>query len=144
MISLTKYSKWYNIILNVRYNLSPHDSITISKNTIEHPLKAGFRKTIGEPMGQIADYEYVLSDGSRIHVREYENAYEVHWDIRSPTVDPAGHLLYDAPHILLSAMLGSISGLKEYFHSKDYVKALVKGLTEAFFSYLILRAFIHS
>jgi len=67
--------------------LKPHTSITISKTSIEHPLQAGFKKTIGEPAGQIADYEYIFSDGSRVHVREYKDIYEVHWDVKSPTVD---------------------------------------------------------
>ena len=87
-------------------------------------------------MGQIADYEYVLSDGSRIHVREYENAYEVHWDIRSPTVDPIGHLIYDSPHVLISILYGIAEGLDEYVSTKDCEKALTKAAIGAFAMYI--------
>lgn len=119
--------------------LKPHASITINKTSIEHPLKAGLKKTIGEPAGQIADYEYIFSDGSRVHVREYENVYEIHWDILSPTVDPIGHLICDAPHVPLSILYGMIEGLKEYLHSKDPVKALIESIKTAFLKYLKFR-----
>ena len=131
-----KHYNWYNIIYYVRHYLEPHTSITISKNIIAHPLNTGFKKTIGEPLGQIADYEYILSDGSRVHVREYENTYEVHWDVKSPTVDLIGHLIYDSPHVLISILCGITEGLNEYVGTKDYEKALTKAIIGAFAMYI--------
>mgnify|MGYP001770766725 FL=1 len=87
----------------------PHEEIVIPKGAVAHPRSAGFVKGLGEPKGQLADYELTLQDGGRIHVREYEDRYEVHRDLVSPRVDWVGHLRADAPHwyMVLGAMLSA-------------------------------------
>jgi hypothetical protein len=106
------WTGWKNV---ARYLATrpPHEDVTIPKSTIKHPVRAGFVRTLGEPRGQLADYEYVLPDGGRIHVREYEDHYEVHRDLVSPLVDPLSHLRTDAPHwyvALLALAGGATSG----------------------------------
>jgi len=71
---------WTEIIFKV-LKLRAHEDLVIGKSILSHPKVAGFIKTLGEPQSQIADYELVLEDGRRIHVREYEDYYKVHRDI---------------------------------------------------------------
>jgi len=104
--------EWTNVIKRV-LSLKPHKDLYIEKRRVTHPLYAGFRHSIGEPKGQIADYRLRLINGRSIHVREYKDHYRVHWDIVDPSVNPLLHLKYDAPHwynILIST-IGVAGGL---------------------------------
>ncbi len=78
-----------------------HQDFRIEKGEIEHPTQAGFRKSLGEPKGQEADWRSTLPDGSCIHVLEYPGHYVFHKDKRNPDSDPWGHLWEDAPHWLM-------------------------------------------
>ncbi len=94
----------------------PHRDIRLDKNSILHPQECGFLRRRGFPHGQMADWEIVLPDGRSIHVREYRDRYEVHWDKVSPRVSILNHLRKDSPRcwIMLSAgvaaLVGSIVG----------------------------------
>ncbi len=88
---------WVSIIRKV-LTLKPHEDMLIPKASVKHPLAIGFKRSIGEPKGQSADYRLRLIDGRSIHVREYKDCYKVHWDIVDPSVNPIRHLKYDAPH----------------------------------------------
>lgn len=72
-----------------------HTDVTVSK-TVPDPEHAGFKEGGGKPVGQTANYRLPLSDDSEIHVKEYEDRYEVHRD-KCTTDIPLGHLLQDAP-----------------------------------------------
>jgi len=85
---------WFEIINKV-LSLPPHTDIIVSPKI---PLPPNAKRTLGEAKGQIADWEITLSDGKRIHIVEFEDRYEIHWDIVSPRVDPLKHLRIDAPH----------------------------------------------
>ncbi len=103
----TYYSSWILVIDKVLKRRA-HESIIIPEHSILHPLQdpiIKFEKTIGEPRGQLGDYEYTLPDKRRIHVREYSTYYEVHWDYASPKLDPIRHLVHDAPHWLLLGII---------------------------------------
>lgn len=57
--------------------------------------------------GVLAHYSAVLPDGKSIHLKEYADHYEMHWDKKDPNKDPLGHLLYDAPHWLIALGVGA-------------------------------------
>lgn len=100
---------WVKIIRDVLEE-EPHRDITIPKNTIAHPSICGFRRRIGFPKGQIADWDMVLPDGRGVHVREYSDYYRIHWDRVSPFVSRIGHLKRDAPGLFVLSVTG-LSGL---------------------------------
>jgi hypothetical protein len=106
---------WVSIINEV-LRRPPHEDITIPEGLLPDPEIVGFIKTIGEPQGEIAQYELTLHDGRRIHVRRFRGFYKVHWDYFSPLRDPINHLRYDAPHwwvlsiTSLSNALGALIG----------------------------------
>ncbi len=89
--------EWISIIRKT-LALKAHEDIVIPKSNVRHPLHVGFKRSIGEPKGQIADYRLRLIDGKSVHVREYKDYYRIHWDIVDPSVNPIEHLKHDAPH----------------------------------------------
>ena len=102
----------------------PHVDVTISKHLVVNPLEEGFTETfLSEPQGQLRDYELTLSDGKRIHVREFKDKYRAHWDIVSPSVDILEHLRRDAPHWLITLCSLGASAIT-YLISRDAKKAL--------------------
>jgi len=88
---------WVTIVNSVRYTLLPHEEMEISKLGYTHPLQAGFRLDVGEPKGQVADYRFQLSDGSGIHVVEFQDCYTVHWDKVDLLTNFVEHINQDAP-----------------------------------------------
>lgn len=70
----------------------------------------GFRKTsLGLCNGCNAQYEKIIGEG-RIHVKEYDDRYEMHVDKVAPSVDPVGHLVNDAKvwYILVETVIDSL------------------------------------
>jgi len=90
---------WSNLIYRV-LKLPVHQDIAVSKSAILSPLEEGFIESIGDFKGQVADFRRPMPDGRSIHVREFKKHFLVHWDFRDPSLDPLGHLVQDAPHIL--------------------------------------------
>jgi len=82
----------------------PKGKDVVIKKPVTHPAECGFVRTIGAPKGQIADWELVIEKG-RIHVREYNDRFEIHWDSVSPLIDPEGHLKEDAPKYYIGLKL---------------------------------------
>ncbi len=109
--------------------MKPHRDLKIPKHLVRHPLDEGFVETLGEPQGQIMDYELTLADGRRIHVREFEDHYAVHWDKISPKVDPVEHLRVDAPDwwVLLAGFIGATLGYLMSKRSDSAVSGLILG-----------------
>lgn len=101
---------WKDIVRAV-LNLLEHEDLKIMKGVVLHPSKVGFRKAIGEPVGQKADYRLAFPDGRGIHVKEYDHYYLIHWDKKDPKIDPLGHLLEDAPHWLAILGIGGLVGI---------------------------------
>ncbi|PNV81165.1 MAG: hypothetical protein C0179_04120 [Fervidicoccus sp.] len=87
---------------------NPHEEVMIQKSVLPDPEAVGFKKALGEPKGQRADYSYPLENGGRIHLLDYGDHYRAHRDNVDPDRDPIGHLIYDSPRIALA--LGAIVG----------------------------------
>lgn len=83
------------------------------------PIPDIFKRHVGDPEGQIADYRHPLKDGAGIHLKKYSDHYRMHWDRKDPTIDPIGHLVEDAPHWLATAGVASIGALLIYKHQKN-------------------------
>lgn len=76
---------------------------------LPHPARAGFVRTVlAEDVGQVEDWGLRLSDGSRIHVHEFEGgALVAHRDKTDPTVG----LLHAVWHWLTETRTGRLSVL---------------------------------
>jgi hypothetical protein len=97
---MMRMSTW-NSIIQLVLAKSAHEDLLVHKSMVQHPSSEGFTLRLGDFQGQLADYGKALSDGKGIHIREYADKYVVHWDHADPSVDPVGHLIYDAGHWLV-------------------------------------------
>jgi len=111
----------WSTLINLVLKLPPHRDVKVWKWEVPHPLESGFKKSIGDPFGQKADYRLILRDGRSIHVREYDKFYRVHWDKMDPRANPIAHLAKDAPHWLLALALVTLGiiGRLWQIRSKD-------------------------
>jgi len=74
-----------------------YEEIRISKTALQK-LPACFEETIlGEPKGELKQFRG--PQGS--HILEYEKEWVLHRDKIDPRFDPVGHLVNDAPHVLV-------------------------------------------
>lgn len=80
-----------------------HDFKVLKK--IMRNLPKCFEETpLGEPKGEIRQYRGPYGS----HVHEYKEAWVIHRDKVDPRFDPVGHLVNDAPHILVLGALLSL------------------------------------
>ena len=83
------------------------DEIEIPKE-VRHFMPQGTEETIlGQKNGAKKQYRY-----GNLHIREYDDKYLVHVDKVDPRQDPLGHLIRDAPEILIGVASGLIAGKK--------------------------------
>lgn len=68
---------------------------------------------LGEPQGSRRQYRY-----GNLHIREYDDCYTVHTDRVDPRKDPLGHLIRDAPEVLIGAGCGLAAGALAYAASR--------------------------
>lgn len=90
-------------------------SLTVPKvdsfgNRIPEPFSSGlFRRSIGEPKGQIADWRASVEGSEKgIHIVEFRDRYELHVDRYDPYKSPLKHIVYDSPKTGISLVLGGI------------------------------------
>ena len=86
----------------------------------------------GSKKYSIRQYRY-----ENLHIREYDDYYSIHMDKIDPRIDPAGHLLIDAPEYLISSILAIIIGstvsktyCRKYNKNRQYsqLRSLINGL----------------
>jgi hypothetical protein len=81
------------------------DSFLVSKKVLPSIDGFGFVETVlGDPEGCLRQYR----NANRLHVREYEDYFEIHEDKIDPRVDPLGHLIRDSPETLVAFGVASI------------------------------------
>jgi len=116
-----RFSKKVNwdTLIELVLKLPPHKDVKVWKWEISHPLMNGFKRSVGSPAGQKADYRLALNDGRSIHIREFDDFYRVHWDKKDPRVDPITHLAKDAPHWLLVFVLMALGIIGEVWRIKS-------------------------
>jgi len=79
--------------------VSEDNSFLISKEVLPSLEGLGFSETLlGDPDGSLRQFR----NSSGIHIREYENYFEVHKDKIDPRQDPLGHLIRDSPETILA------------------------------------------
>lgn len=87
-----------------------HSSVGVMKWQVEHPQAAGLQRSLGLPVGQLADWR-MPSCRNGLHVREYVDRYTAHVDSVNPHCDLPGHLAADAPLVVGAAAIGALVGL---------------------------------
>ena len=66
------------------------------KSALPHPAEAGMDRHFGLPKrGSFRHYRRRVRGISCLHVREYPDHYECHWDRVDPRLRPLGHWWHD-------------------------------------------------
>ena len=84
----------------------PGDEIEVPKEVREFMLEEAEETVLGQKNGAEKQYRY-----GNLHIREYNDKFLVHTDKIDPRVNPIGHLVYDAPEVLIGIACGIFSGV---------------------------------
>ena len=82
------------------------DEIEVPKELREFMLEEAEETILGQKNGAQKQYRY-----GNLHIREYNDKFLVHTDKIDPRVNPIGHLVYDAPEILIGIACGIFTGV---------------------------------
>ena len=83
----------------------PRDEIVVPKELREFMLEGAEETFLGQKNGAKKQYRY-----GNLHIREYEDKFLVHTDKIDPRKDPIGHLVYDAPEVLVGLACAIFGG----------------------------------
>jgi len=111
----------------------PGDEIEVPKELREFMLEDAEETFLGQKNGADKQYRY-----GNLHIREYDNKFLVHTDRVDPRKNPIGHLVYDAPEILIGlacAIFGGSQTVKKILNKKskksslryDLISSIVSG-----------------
>ena len=84
----------------------PGDEIEVPKELREFMFEEAEETILGQKNGALKQYRY-----GNLHIREYDDKFLVHTDKVDPRVNPIGHLVYDAPEVLIGIACGIFAGL---------------------------------
>jgi len=84
----------------------PGDEIEVPKELREFMLEEAEETILGQKNGAKKQYRY-----GNLHIREYDDKFLVHTDKIDPRVNPLGHLVHDAPEVLIGIACGIFSGV---------------------------------
>jgi hypothetical protein len=83
----------------------PGDEIEVPKELREFMLEEAEETILGQKNGAQKQYRY-----GNLHIREYDDKFLVHIDKIDPRVNPIGHLVHDAPEVLIGIACGIFTG----------------------------------
>lgn len=104
----------------------PGDEIVVPKELREFMLEGAEETFLGKKNGANKQYRY-----GNLHIREYDDKFLVHTDKIDPRKDPVGHLLYDAPEVLIGLGCAIIVGSKigrSFLNTKSKTNSFSAGL----------------
>ena len=110
----------------------PGDEIEIPKELREFMLEDAEETFLGQKNGAQRQYRY-----GNLHIREYDDKFLVHNDRIDPRIDPVGHLVHDAPEVLVGlacAVFGGSQIGKKLYNKKSKKSTLASGLIASIIS----------
>lgn len=110
----------------------PGDEIEVPKELREFMPKEAQETLLGQKNGADKQYRY-----GNLHIREYANKFLVHNDRIDPRKDPIGHLVCDAPEVLIGlacAVFGGSQIIKNLLDKNSKKLTITSGLTSAIIS----------
>ena len=113
----------------------PRDEIEVPKELREFMLEEAEETFLGQKNGAYKQYRY-----GNLHIREYRDKFLVHTDKVDPRKDPVGHLVHDAPEVLVGLACVIFSGLqtRKKFHSKKtpFISSLIFSIISGYLGYI--------
>ncbi len=108
------------------------NEIEVPKELREFMLEKAEETILGQKNGAYKQYRY-----GNLHIREYENKFLVHTDKIDPRKDPIGHLVHDAPEVLIGlacAVFGGSQIAKKFLNKKSNKLTLTSSLISSIIS----------
>ncbi len=108
------------------------NEIEVPKELREFMLEEAEETFLGQKNGAYKQYRY-----GNLHIREYENKFLLHSDKVDPRKDPIGHLVHDAPEVLIGLACAIFSGsqiAKKFFNKKSKKTTLTSALISSILS----------
>ena len=110
----------------------PFEEIEVPKELREFMIDGAEETVLGQTNGALKQYRY-----GNLHIREYDDKFLVHTDKIDPRKDPIGHLVYDAPEVLIGlacAIFGGSKVAKSVFNNNSKKLSLTSGLISSVLS----------
>ena len=110
----------------------PGNEIEVPKELREFMLEEAEETILGQKNGAYKQYRY-----GNLHIREYDDKFLVHTDKIDPRKDPIGHLVYDAPEVLIGlafAVFGGSQITKKFLNKQSKKSTLTSGLISSIIS----------
>jgi len=117
----------------------PWNEIEVPKELREFMLEKAEETFLGQKNGANKQYRY-----GNLHIREYDDKFLVHTDKVDPRENPLGHLIRDAPEVLVGlacAALGGAKVISALKQKKSPVAGIVGSLVLGYAGYLITKKF---
>ena len=115
--------------------IMPKDEIEVPKELREFMIDGAEETFLGQKNGAIKQYRY-----GNLHIREYDDKFLVHTDKIDPREDPVGHLVHDAPEILVGlacAVFGGSQLAKNFLNKKhNLVTGLITSIVSGYVGYV--------
>ena len=106
----------------------PIDEIEVPKALREFMLEGAQETILGQKNGAKKQFRY-----GNLHIREYDDKFLVHTDKIDPRKDPLGHLVYDAPEVLIGIACSILDGSKvsKLFQNNKSKKSTIITITSS-------------
>ena len=111
--------------------IMPGDEIEIPKELREFMLEGAEETILGQKNGAQKQYRY-----GNLHIREYDDKFLVHTDRIDPRENPLGHLVQDAPEVLVGLACAVFGGsqVAKRISKKNNKPTLVSSLISSIIS----------
>ncbi len=110
----------------------PEDEIEVPKELREFMPEDAKETILGQKNGAQKQYRY-----GNLHIREYNDKFLVHTDKVDPRINPFGHLVHDAPEVLIGIACGIFTGVitaKKFSYKNSKKMSLANLLTSSLIS----------
>jgi len=116
----------------------PGNEIEVPKELREFMLEEAEETMLGKKNGAYKQYRY-----GNLHIREYDDKFLVHTDRIDPRKDPIGHLVHDAPEVLIGLACAIFAGSqisKKFFNKKSTLtSSLISSIITGYLGYTITK-----
>ncbi len=113
------------------------NEIEVPKELREFMLDKAEETLLGKKNGAYKQYRY-----GNLHIREYNDKFLVHTDKVDPRENPLGHLIHDAPEVLVGLACAALGGAKvssTLKKKKSPVAGIIGSLVLGYAGYLITK-----
>lgn len=119
----------------------PMGEIEVPKELREFMLEGAEETFLGQKNGAKKQYRY-----GNLHIREYDEKFLLHTDKIDPRKDPIGHLVHDAPEVLVGLACAIFGGsqvtkkiLNNYSKKKSFASGLLSSIIIGYLGYSATR-----